>query len=81
MATRAKALPRLTRRGSSATVVPSSLPFNLQQMTRAGVLTARPDGQSIFYLVNHDGIAALRELLSGLLNPGNAHRDPQLREK
>src|SRR5690349_20158048 len=36
-------------------VVPSSLSFHLQQMTRAGVLTARHDGRSIFYSVNKNG--------------------------
>jgi DNA-binding transcriptional ArsR family regulator len=48
-------------------IVPSSLSFHLQQMTRAGVLTARHDGRSIFYSVNHNGVAVLRDFLSGLL--------------
>src|SRR5690348_5259463 len=30
-------------------VVPSSLSFHLQQLTRAGILNARHDGRSIFY--------------------------------
>jgi DNA-binding transcriptional ArsR family regulator len=42
-------------------VPPSSLFFHLRQMTRAGVLTARHDGRSIFYSVNFKGVAALRD--------------------
>ena len=52
-------------------VVPSSLSFHLQQMTRAGILTARHEGRSVFYSTNHDGIAVLRDLLSRLIDQGN----------
>ena len=52
-------------------VVPSSLSFHLQQMTRAGVLTARHDGRSIYYLVNFRAIAALHAFLSGMISLGN----------
>jgi ArsR family transcriptional regulator, arsenate/arsenite/antimonite-responsive transcriptional repressor len=44
-------------------IVPSSLSYHLQQMTRAGVLIARPDGRSMFYSVNHDVVAALCDCL------------------
>jgi DNA-binding transcriptional ArsR family regulator len=47
-------------------IVPSSLSFHLQQMTRNGVLRARHDGRSIYYSVNIDGVAALRDFLAGL---------------
>jgi DNA-binding transcriptional ArsR family regulator len=47
-------------------VVPSSLSFHLQQMTGAGVLTARHDGRSIFYSVNRTAVAALRDFLADL---------------
>ena len=57
-------------------VVPSSLSFHLQQMTRAGILTARHDGRSIFYFVNFNGVAALRDFLSRLIDPGNTHDIP-----
>ena len=52
-------------------VVPSSLSFHLQQMTRAGVLTARHDARSIYYRVNFNAIAALHAFLSGMISPGN----------
>ena len=55
-------------------VVPSSLSYHLQQMTRAGVLIARHDGRSMLYSVNHNGVAALCDFLSGLTHQGNAHR-------
>ena len=47
-------------------VVPSSLSHHLQQMTRAGVLSARHDGRSIFYSMNHKGVATLCDLLLAL---------------
>jgi ArsR family transcriptional regulator, arsenate/arsenite/antimonite-responsive transcriptional repressor len=52
-------------------VVPSSLSFHLQQMTRAGILTARHDGRSIFYCVKRDSLAALRDFLAGLIAQSN----------
>jgi DNA-binding transcriptional ArsR family regulator len=52
-------------------VVPSSLSFHLQQMTRVGVLTARHEGRSIFYSANYDGIGVLCNLLSRLIDGGN----------
>jgi DNA-binding transcriptional ArsR family regulator len=54
-------------------VVPSSLSFHLQQMTKAGVLTARHDGRSIFYSANYNGVAALRDFLSVLIARGDMH--------
>jgi DNA-binding transcriptional ArsR family regulator len=54
-------------------VAPSSLSFHLQQMTRAGVVTARHDGGSIFYSLNCNGVAALGEFLSRLIDSGNTH--------
>jgi DNA-binding transcriptional ArsR family regulator len=52
-------------------VVPSSLSFHLQQMTRASVLTACHDGRSIFYSVNRNAVAALRDFLAGLRIQGD----------
>jgi DNA-binding transcriptional ArsR family regulator len=51
-------------------VVPSSLSFHLQQMTKAGVLTVRREGRSIFYSANHDSIAVLCDLLSSFIDQG-----------
>ena len=50
-------------------VVPSSLSYHLQHMTRAGVLIARHDGRSMLYSINHNGVAALCNFLSGLTDP------------
>ena len=49
-------------------VVPSSLSHHLQQMTRAGALDVRHQGRSMFYSVNHNGIAVLRDFLSTLID-------------
>jgi DNA-binding transcriptional ArsR family regulator len=48
-------------------VVPSSLSFHLQQMTKAGIITARHEGRSIFYSVNRSAVVALLNFLGGLL--------------
>ena len=54
-------------------VVPSSLSYHLQQMTRAGVLIARHEGRSMRYSMNRNGVAALCDFLSGLTDQGNTH--------
>jgi ArsR family transcriptional regulator len=51
-------------------VVPSSLSYHLQQMTRAGVLIARHNGRSMLYSVNDNGVAALCDFLAGLRDQG-----------
>jgi ArsR family transcriptional regulator len=56
-------------------IVPSSLSYHLQQMTRAGVLIARPDGRSMFYSVNHDVVAALCDCLLRVTRQNITHRD------
>jgi ArsR family transcriptional regulator, arsenate/arsenite/antimonite-responsive transcriptional repressor len=55
-------------------VVPSSLSFHLQQMTRAGVLTARHDGRSMYYSVNNNGLMVLYDFLSRLIDQESTDR-------
>ena len=57
-------------------IVPSSASFHLQQMTRASVLIARPEGRSVCYSVNHDVVAALCDFLLGVTRQDITHRNP-----